>query len=144
ASSGLSQDEIDRMKKEAEANAASDKAEKEKIDKLNQADSLIFQTEKQLKEFGDKLSDSNKAAVSEALEKLKSAHQSQDLAAIEPAMEGLNKAWEGASQEMYNATQGGAAQGAGAAGADSGATSDGSGDGVSDVDYEEVNDEGKK
>jgi len=144
ASSGLSQDEIERMKKEAEANAASDKAEKEKIDKLNQADSLIFQTEKQLKEFGDKLSEGNKAAVSEALEKLKSAHQSQDLAAIEPAMEGLNKAWEGASQEMYNATQGGAAQGAGAAGADSGATSDGSGDGVSDVDYEEVNDEGKK
>lgn len=142
ASSGLSQDEIERMKKEAEANAASDKAEKEKIDKLNQADSLIFQTEKQLKEFGDKLSEGNKAAVSEALEKLKSAHQSQDLAVIEPAMEGLNKAWEGASQEMYNATQGGAAQGA--AGADSGATSDGSGDSVSDVDYEEVNDEGKK
>ena len=142
ASSGLSQEEIEKMKKEAEANAASDKAEREKIEKLNQADSLIFQTEKQLKEFGEKLSEANKAAISEALEKLKAAHQAQDVAAVDPAMESLNKAWEGASQEMYNATQDPGAQ------ADSGASAGGAapdqGDSVSDVDYEEVNDEGKK
>jgi molecular chaperone DnaK len=142
ASSGLSEEEIERMKKEAEANATSDKAEKEKIDKLNQADSLVFQTEKQLKEFGDKLSEGNKTAINGALEKLKAAHQAQDVAAIEPAMEELNKTWEAASQEMYNATQGEGAQGA--PGADSSSKSDGSGDGVSDVDYEEVNDENKK
>jgi len=141
ASSGLSQDEIDRMKKEAEANAASDKIEKEKIDKLNQADSLVFQTEKQLKEFGEKLSEGNKAAINEALEKLKAAHQAQDIAAIDTAMEGLNKAWEGASQEMYSASQGEGAQGAAG---DTSSSAEGSGDGVSDVDYEEVNDEGKK
>ena len=142
ASSGLSQEEIEKMKKEAEANAASDKAEREKIEKLNQADSLIFQTEKQLKEFGEKLSEANKAAISEALDKLKAAHQAQDVAAVDPAMESLNKAWEGASQEMYNATQDPGAQ------ADSGASAGGAapdqGDSVSDVDYEEVNDEGKK
>lgn len=142
ASSGLSQDEIERMKKEAEANAASDKAEKEKIDKLNQADSLVFQTEKQLKEFGEKLSEGNKTAIQEALDKLKAAHQAQDVAAIDPAMESLNKAWEAASTEMYNATQGEGAQGA--AGAQDNASAGGSGDGVSDVDYEEVNEEGKK
>src|SRR5690554_3015465 len=141
ASSGLSQDEIDRMKKEAEANAAADKEEKEKIEKLNQADSLIFQTEKQLKEFGDKLSEGNKTAISGELDKLKAAHQAQDVVAVGAAMEALNKAWEGASQEMYNATQGDAQ---GGAGADSGASGDSSGDGVSDVDYEEVNDEGSK
>jgi len=132
ASSGLSQDEIDRMKKEAEANAASDKIEKEKIDKLNQADSLVFQTEKQLKEFGEKLSEGNKAAINEALEKLKAAHQAQDIAAIDTAMEGLNKAWEGASQEMYSASQGEGAQGAAG---DPSSSAEGSGDGVSDVDY---------
>ncbi|AGA78018.1 molecular chaperone DnaK [Echinicola vietnamensis] len=148
ASSGLSDDEIERMKKEAEANAASDKEEKEKIEKLNQADSLIFQTEKQLKEFGDKLSDANKTNINGALEKLKTAHQSQDLAAITPAIEELNKAWEAASTEMYNATQGAAgAEGAAGAGAGEGASADAgaeSGDGVSDVDYEEVNEEDKK
>ncbi len=148
ASSGLSQDEIDRMKKEAEANAATDKAEKEKIDKLNQADSLIFQTEKQLKEFGDKLSEGNKTAVNESLEKLKAAHQSQDIAGIDAGMEALNNAWSAASQEMYNATQGaeGGSAGADASGSasDQGAAEGASGDGVSDVDYEEVNEEDKK
>ncbi|MDF2157607.1 molecular chaperone DnaK [Algoriphagus sp. CAU 1675] len=140
ASSGLSQEEIDRMKKEAEANAAADKAEKEKIDKLNQADSLIFQTEKQLKEYGEKLSEGNKTAISGALETLKSAHQSQNIEGIDAAMEGLNKAWEAASQEIYNATQGAGAQ----PGADAGATDAGtSGDGVSDVDYEEVSEDKK-
>ncbi|MFC3415741.1 molecular chaperone DnaK [Algoriphagus hitonicola] len=141
ASSGLSQEEIDRMKKEAEANAATDKAEKEKIDKLNQADSLVFQTEKQLKEYGDKLSEGNKTAISGALETLKSAHQAQDLAGIDAAMEGLNKAWEAASQEIYNATQGAGAQPGPDAGASSGTSE--SSDGVSDVDYEEVNEDKK-
>ena len=103
---------------------------------------MIFQTEKQLKEFGEKLSEGNKTAINESLEKLRAAHQAQDLAAIEPAMESLNKAWEGASQEMYSASQGEGAQSAN--GAESASTADGSGDGVSDVDYEEVNDEGKK
>ncbi|UCS95105.1 molecular chaperone DnaK [Echinicola marina] len=145
ASSGLSDEEIERMKKEAEANAASDKEEKEKIEKLNQADSLIFQTEKQLKEFGDKLSDGNKTNINGALEKLKTAHQAQDLEAITPAIEELNKAWEAASTEMYNATQGAGAEGA--AGAGAGASTDAgaeAGDSVSDVDYEEVNEEDKK
>ncbi|WP_339877019.1 molecular chaperone DnaK [uncultured Algoriphagus sp.] len=143
ASSGLSQEEIDRMKSEAEANAASDKAEKEKIDKLNQADSLVFQTEKQLKEYGDKLSEGNKTAISGALETLKAAHQSQNLEGIDSAMESLNKAWEAASTEMYNAA---GAEGAGAAGAQPNAETSSSeaGDGVSDVDYEEVGEEEKK
>jgi molecular chaperone DnaK len=141
ASSGLSQEEIDRMKNEAEANAAADKAEKEKIEKLNQADSLVFQTEKQLKEYGDKLSEGNKTAISSALETLKAAHQSQNLEGIDSAMEGLNKAWEAASQEMYNA--------AGAAGAQPGPDANAGtdeaapGDGVSDVDYEEVSEDKK-
>ncbi|MBN7817889.1 molecular chaperone DnaK [Algoriphagus pacificus] len=139
ASSGLSQEEIDRMKNEAEANAAADKAEKEKIEKLNQADSLVFQTEKQLKEYGDKLSEGNKSAISSALETLKAAHQSQNLEGIDSAMEGLNKAWEAASQEMYNAA---GAQGA-QPGPDAGADAGTSGDGVSDVDYEEVSEDKK-
>ena len=138
ASSGLSQDDIERMKREAEANAASDKAEKEKIEKLNQADSLIFQTEKQLKEYGDKLSDGNKANISSALEALKSAHGSKNIDGIDAAMENLNKAWEAASTEMYNASQGGGAQ----PGPDAGASSN-AGDGVSDVDYEEVSEDKK-
>ncbi|MDN3668677.1 molecular chaperone DnaK [Echinicola jeungdonensis] len=147
SSSGLSEEEIEKMKKEAEANAAADKEEKEKIEKLNQADSLIFQTEKQLKEFGDKLSDGNKTTINGALEKLKEAHKSQNLAEITPAIEELNKAWEAASTEMYNATQGEGAAGAGAAGggqASGDQASGSSGDGVSDVDYEEVNEEDKK
>jgi molecular chaperone DnaK len=142
ASSGLSQDDIERMKREAEANAASDKAEKEKIEKLNQADGLIFQTEKQLKDYGDKLSDGNKANISAALESLKSAHQSQNISGIDTAMESLNKAWEAASQEIYNATQGAGGEGP-QPGADAGAGASNSGDGVSDVDYEEVSEDKK-
>ncbi len=143
ASSGLSQDDIERMKKEAEANAVSDKAEKEKIEKLNQADSLVFQTEKQLKEYGDKLSEGNKANISSALESLKAAHQAQNIAGIDTAMESLNKAWEAASQEIYNATQGAAQPGADAGtSADAGASNE-AGDGVSDVDYEEVSEDKK-
>lgn len=144
ASSGLTDEEIEKMKQEAQANADADKAEKEKVEKLNGADALIFQTEKQLKEYGDKLSDDNKKPIEEALANLKTAHQSQDIASIDTAMEGLNKAWEGAAQEMYAATQGaeggapgaepGADAGAGAS-ADAGAAG---GDDVSDVEYEEV------
>lgn len=143
ASSGLTEEEINKMKAEAEANAEADKVEKEKIDKLNQADSLIFSTEKQLKEYGDKLSDDNKTTIAAALETLKSAHQSQDIAGVDSAMEGLNKAWEAASQEIYNATQGPE----GAEGANPNPNPDAAsaedGDGVSDVDYEEVSEDTK-
>ena len=143
ASSGLTEDEIERMKKEAEANAEADKNEKEKIDKINAADSLIFQTEKQLKEYGDKLSDGNKTAINEALDKLKAAHESKDIAAIDAAMEALNKSWEGAAQEMYAATQGAGAHGGesqpGPDSAEGSASSSEDGD-VSDVEFEEVDD----
>src|SRR5690606_13717778 len=100
------EEEIAKMKDEAQANADSDKAAKEKVDKINAADSLIFQTEKQMKEYGDKLSDGNKTAINDALASLKTAHGSQDLAGIDAAMETLNKAWEGAAQEMYAASGG--------------------------------------
>jgi len=139
ASSGLSQDDIERMKREAELNASADKAEKETIEKLNQADSLIFQTEKQLKEYGDKLSDNNKANISSAVEALKSAHGSKNMEGIDAAMASLNSAWEAASTEMYAASQGAGAGPGPEAGADSGTT----GDGVSDVDYEEVSEDKK-
>lgn len=141
ASSGLTDEEIEKMKQEAEANAEADKKEKEKIDKLNTADSLIFQTEKQLKDYGDKLSEDNKKPIEEALANLKTAHQNQDIDSIDSAMEALNKAWEGAAQEMYAAQQ---ADGAGAqpgadAGDDAGSAADAGGaDDVSDVEYEEV------
>ena len=138
ASSGLTDEEIQKMKQEAEANAESDKKEKERVEKLNSADSLIFQTEKQLKEYGDKLSDSNKKPIEEALAHLKEVHQKGDLDAIDPAVEALNKAWEGAAQEMYAASQGDAAGAQPGADANAGAESaSGSGD-VSDVEYEEV------
>jgi molecular chaperone DnaK len=105
ASSGLTEEEINRMKKEAEANAAADKKERERIDKLNAADAQIFQTEKQLKEFGDKLSEGNKKAIEAALADLRKSHSAQDLAAIDQAIEALNKAWQQSSQEMYQAAQ---------------------------------------
>lgn len=105
ASSGLSDDEIKRMKEEAAANAESDKKESERIGKLNQADSMIFQTEKQLKELGDKLPADKKAPIEDALNKLKEAHKSQDIAAIDTAMEELNKHFHAMSEEMYKNTQ---------------------------------------
>src|SRR6187551_1676109 len=108
ASSGLTDAEIQKMKQEAQANADSDKKEKERVEKINQADSLIFQTEKQLKEYGEKLSDGNKTAINGALEKLRAAHQAQDIAGIDTAMETLNNAWQAAASEMY---QGGGAPG---------------------------------
>lgn len=105
AGSGLNKEEIEKMKNEAKANEAEDKLAKEKVEKVNQADSLIFQTEKQLKEFGDKISADKKAPIESALEKLKEAHKSQDLGAIDTAMNDLNAAWTTASEEMYKATQ---------------------------------------
>ena len=139
ASSGLSADDIERMKREAEVNASADKAEKETIEKLNQADSLIFQSEKQLKEYGDKLSDNNKANISSAVDALKSAHGSKNMEGIDAAMANLNSAWEAASAEMYAAGQ---SEGA-SAGPEAGASNSTTGDGVSDVDYEEVSEDKK-
>ncbi|MFY0651147.1 MAG: molecular chaperone DnaK [Cyclobacteriaceae bacterium] len=144
ASSGLTDEEIEKMKQEAEANAEADKAEKEKIEKLNAADSMIFQTEKQLKEFGDKLSEGNKSGIETALEGLKEAHKGGDLTAIDAAMEGMNKAWEAASQEMYAASQAAGAQPGADPGAAGGAgpeaNAGGAADDVSDVEFEEVED----
>ena len=138
ASSGLTDAEIQKMKQEAQANAESDKREKEKVEKVNQADSLIFQTEKQLKEFGDKLSDGNKSAINGALEKLKAAHASKDLTAIEASLNELNAAWQAASQEMYAASgQAGAQQPNAGGGNTSGGGNTGGGD-AQDVEYEEV------
>ncbi len=146
ASSGLTDEEIEKMKQEAEANAESDKEAKEKVEKVNAADSMIFQTEKQLKEYGDKLSDDNKTKINGALEELKKAHQSQDLAAIDTALEGMNKAWEGAAQEMYAATGGepGAEGAAGAAGGEQPQDDATSGSDAEDVEFEEVDDSNKK
>ena len=141
ASSGLSKEEIERMKAEAEANAEADKKEKERIDKLNQADSMIFTTENQLKELGDKLPADKKDPIEAALQKLKDAHKAQDLAAIDSAMAELNTAFQAASAEMYAQTgaQGGAQAGpdmnAGQAG---GQNSSKQGDNVQDADFEEV------
>ncbi|MGB2371792.1 MAG: molecular chaperone DnaK [Flavobacteriales bacterium] len=134
ASSGLSDEEIERMKKEAEANADADKKAKEEVEKVNAADAMIFQTEKQLKDYGDKLSDDKKKPIEDALEGLKKAHESKDLAAIDSAMETINTAWTAASEEMYKATQ----EQQGAEGAAQ-PNAEGSGaDDVTDVDFEEV------
>lgn len=138
ASSGLSKDEIEKMKQEAEANADSDKQAREMADKINGADSMIFQTEKQLSEFGDKISADKKAPVETALEALKKAHESKDLAAIDAAMEQINEAWKNASEEMYKAQQ--EAGGAEAAGGAESATDASAADDVTDVEYEEVDD----
>ncbi|WP_407557577.1 molecular chaperone DnaK [Winogradskyella sp. 4-2091] len=136
ASSGLTEDEIQKMKQEAEANAEADAKAAESAKKLNEADSMIFQTESQLKEFGDKLSDDKKAPIESALEELKKAYETKDIAVIEPALEKINEAWKVASEEMYKAQA--EAQG-GAAGPEAGAEQpvDESND-VEDVDFEEV------
>jgi molecular chaperone DnaK len=140
ASSGLSQDEINKMKQEAQENADSDKKARETVDKLNAADALIFQTEKQLKEYGDKIPPALKGDLESALEKLKEAHKSKDLAAIDSAMANLNEKWQKASTEMYQNTQAGQQQtgpqdGPGAGGQKGGQGNDGE---VTDVDFEEV------
>lgn len=140
ASSGLSDDEIKRMKEEAAANAEADKKEKERIDKLNHADSTIFQTEKQLKDLGDKIPADKKAPIEAALNKLKEAHKAQNLDGIDAATNELNTAFQAASQEMYNATnaQAGAQPGADAGQQSSQGSSQSSNDDVTDVDFEEV------
>ncbi len=137
ASSGLSDDEIKRMKAEAEANAEADKKAKEMADKINQADSLIFQTEKQLKEFGDKIPADKKQPIENALKKLKDAHASKDLPAIDAAMTELNTVFQAASQEMYNASQAQGGQQANANPGGQGSQQKADGE-VTDVDFEEV------
>ena len=139
ASSGLTEEEIQKMKQEAEANADADKEAKEKAEKVNGADSMIFQTEKQLKEFGDKLSADKKEPIEAALTELKAAHTSQDLAQIDAAMEKINEAWKVASEDIYKAQQ--EAQANGAAGAQGAADAQGGEDDVQDVDFEEVEEE---
>ena len=138
ASSGLTDADIERMRNEAKANEASDKIEKERIDKINQADSLVFQTEKQLTEYGDKISEGNKSAIQAALAQLKGAIEVKDVTGIDAGMASLNKAWEGASQEMYNATQGAGAGAQPNAGGSDQSNSSASTEDVTDVNYEEV------
>jgi molecular chaperone DnaK len=141
ASTGLSKEEVERMKAEAAANSESDKLAREKVEKLNEADNLIFQTEKQIKEFGDKLPADKKPELESALNTLKDAHKSQDVPSIDAAITGLNAIWQAATQEMYQSGQAGdpnAGQDPNAGG-QSGNTSNNNGD-VTDVEYEEVND----
>jgi molecular chaperone DnaK len=137
AGSGLTKEEIEKMKAEAKANEASDKIEKERVEKLNEADSLIFQTEKQLKEFGEKIPADKKAPIESALETLKVAHQAQDVTQVTAALEAMNAAWTAASEDIYKAQAEG---GANAAGPDAGAQDGGSAanDTVEDAQFEEV------
>ena len=135
ASSGLTDQEIEKMKKDAEANAEADAKAKETVDKLNSADAMIFQTEKQLKEFGDKLSDDKKKPIEEALEELKKSYESKDLEKIDPALEKINEAWKAASEEMYKAQQ---SEQGGQAEQSADNNSNESSDNVEDVDFEEV------
>ena len=132
ASSGLSKEDIEKMKRDAEANAEADKKAKEKADKLNEADAMIFQTEKQLKEFGDKIPADKKGAIESALSELKKAFESKDLSAIEPALSKINTAWQQASEDLYKAQQGSAT------GQPNAGQQQQSGDNVQDVDFEEV------
>jgi molecular chaperone DnaK len=141
ASSGLSQDEINRMKAEAEQNAENDKRERERVDKLNQADSMIFQTENQLQELGDKIPAQFKPAIEQALQQLKDAHKAGDVAAIDSAIAALNQAWQTASQQMY--AQSGAAGQPGGDTYQGGQQADGQQQGqkpedIQDADFEEV------
>jgi molecular chaperone DnaK len=140
AGSGLTKDEIEKMKAEAAANADNDKAEKERVEKINQADSLIFQTEKQLKDYGDKIPADKKAPIESALNNLREAHKSQDVARIDTAVAEMNTAWTAASEELYKATQD---AGGPQAGADSGANghqqgAGATGENVTDAEFEEV------
>jgi len=136
ASSGLNDDEIKRMKEEAEANADADRKVKEETEKINQADSLIFQSEKQLNEFGDKIPADKKSAIETGLNELKEAHKNRDLVGIETAMNNLNAAWQAASQDMYNASQQ-------TESAPEQGPANNAGDNVTDVEFEEVKDEKK-
>ncbi len=141
--SGLTPEEIEKMKNEAKANEASDKAEKEKVEKINQADSMIFQTEKQLKEYGDKIPADKKAPIEASLTKLKDAHKAQDITQIDAAMTEMNAAWTAASEDMYKATQGSAQPGADAGQHAGGEQTQGAGEAagaenVTDAEFEEV------
>ena len=138
AGSGLSKEEVEKMKAEAKANESTDKAAREKVDKVNQADSLIFQTEKQLKEFGEKLPADKKAPIEAALAKLKEAHKSQDLAAIDAAVTEMNNAWTAASEEMYKATQQGQPGAESANGGHQANAGGAGGENVTDAEFEEV------
>lgn len=141
AGSGLSKDEVEKMKAEAKANEATDKEAREKVDKINQADSLVFQTEKQLKEFGDKIPADKKAPIETALAKLKEAHKLQDVASIDSSMAELNTAWTAASEEIYKAQQAGADPNAGGAAGQQepqGANASAGADNVTDAEFEEV------
>jgi molecular chaperone DnaK len=143
ASSGLTDDEIKKMKEEAQANADADKAAKEKIDKLNQADSVIFQTEKQLSEYGDKIPADKRQPIDAALQKLKDAHKAEDIEGIDAAINELNTVFQAASQDMYNAQQqaGATDPNAGAQAGQpnaEGSEKSGGNDEVTDVDFEEV------
>jgi molecular chaperone DnaK len=141
ASTGLSKEEIEKMKAEAAANADTDKAARESADKINSADTLIFQTEKQMKDYGDKIPEDKKGPIEEALTELKEAHKMQDLDKIDSAMEKMNTAWTAASQDIYAASQ--AAEAEGGAGATADATGNDSQSGeeeVTDVEFEEVED----
>ena len=138
ASSGLTEEEIEKMRKEAEANADADKKAKEEVDKLNSADQMIFQTEKQLKEFGDKLSDDKKAPIEAAFEELKIAYAAKDLEAIDKALETINEAWKNASEEMYKAQAEAGGDAAQPQGESPGPDAASDGDDVQDVDFEEV------
>jgi molecular chaperone DnaK len=139
ASSGLTDEEIKKMKQEAEANAETDKNAKEQADKLNSADGMIFQTEKQLKEYGDKIPADKKATIENALAGLKEAYAKKDLAAIESALAAMNAAWQAASEEMYKATQQQQQENP----QDAPKTDNSGGDEVTDVDFEEVKDDKK-
>ena len=140
AGSGLSKEEVEKMRAEAKANETTDKAAREKVDKVNQADSLIFQTEKQLKEFGDKLPADKKAPIETALGKLKDAHKAQDVAAIDAAVAEVNNAWTAASEELYKATQqaGGQQPGGSNGGGQQASAGAGGGENVTDAEFEEV------
>jgi molecular chaperone DnaK len=139
ASSGLTDEEVQKMKQDAEANAEADKLVKEKADKLNEADAMIFQTEKQLTEFGDKISEGNKKPVEEALEELKKAYETKEVETIQPALDKINEAWKAASEEMYKA-QAEAQQAEGTPAGDTGAQGEATEENsdVEDVDFEEV------
>jgi molecular chaperone DnaK len=140
ASSGLTEEEIEKMKKDAEANADADAKAKETADKLNSADAMIFQTEKQLKEFGEKLSDDKKKPIEDALDELKKAYETKDIAVIDPALEKINEAWKSASEEMYKAQQESQQQDASGSEKTADSPEDQSNDDVEDVDFEEVKD----
>ena len=138
ASSGLSEDEIEKMKKEAESNAESDKKMKEEADKINTADTLIFTTEKQLKEHGEKLPSDKKKSIEDDLAELKKAYADKNLEMIDAAVEKLNKSWQNASEEMYKATQGQQNPQDQGGESDQKSKKSDSGDDVTDVDFEEV------